>query len=110
MPIVQLRKAAMRFGARVLFEDLYLDIEPGEFVAILGPNGAGKTTLLRVLLGLTRLNSGAVEINGRAPKRGSHVVGYVPQQHSFDPDLPIRGRDLVRFGLDGHRRGIPFIT
>jgi len=98
----------MRFGARVLFEHLDLDIEPGEFVAVLGPNGAGKTTLLRVLLGLTALSEGTVEINGRAPRRGSHDVGYVPQQSSFDPDLPIRGRDLVRFGLDGHRRGVPF--
>jgi len=97
----------MRFGPRPLFEHLDLDIEPGEFLAVLGPNGSGKTTLLRILLGLTRLTSGAVEIDGRAPKRGSHDVGYVPQQRAFDRDLPIRGRDLVRFGLDGHRRGLP---
>jgi zinc/manganese transport system ATP-binding protein len=37
-------------------------------------------------------------------------VGYVPQQRAFDSDLPIRGRDLVRFGLDGHRRGLPLET
>jgi zinc/manganese transport system ATP-binding protein len=108
--IVQLRDASMRFGARALFEHLDLDIVPGEFLAVLGPNGSGKTTLLRVLLGLTRLSSGTVEINGRPPARGSHDVGYVPQQHAFDRDLPIRGRDLVRFGLDGHRRGVPFGT
>jgi len=100
----------MRFGDRVLFEDLELAVGAGEFVAVLGPNGSGKTTLLRVLLGLTRLSSGGVEISGRAPKRGSHDVGYVPQQRAFDPDLPIRGRDLVRFGLDGHRRGLPIAT
>jgi zinc/manganese transport system ATP-binding protein len=105
--IVRLREASMRFGARVLFEDLELDVEPGEFLAVLGPNGSGKTTLLRILLGLTPLSSGEVEIDGRAPRRGSHDVGYVPQQHAFDRDLPIRGRDLVRFGLDGHRRGLP---
>jgi zinc/manganese transport system ATP-binding protein len=93
-----------------LFEHLDLDVAPGEFVAVLGPNGSGKTTLLRVLLGLTRLSSGDVEIDGRAPRRGSHDVGYVPQQRAFDRDLPIRGRDLVRFGLDGHRRGLPFGT
>lgn len=106
-PVVALRDAAIRFGERVLFEHLDLEIAPGEFLAVLGPNGSGKTTLLRVLLGLTRLSSGEVEIDGRAPKRGSHDVGYVPQQRAFDRDLPIRGRDLVRFGLDGHRRGLP---
>jgi zinc/manganese transport system ATP-binding protein len=98
----------MRFGARVLFEQLDLDLEAGEFLAVLGPNGAGKTTLLRMLLGLTPPTSGVVEIDGRPPRRGSHDVGYVPQQRAFDRDLPIRGRDLVRFGLDGHRRGLPF--
>jgi len=36
------------------------------------------------------------------------VTGYVPQQRDFDRDLPIRGRDLVQFGVDGHRRGLPF--
>jgi zinc/manganese transport system ATP-binding protein len=106
--IVALRDASMRYGARTLFEHLDLEIAPGEFVAVLGPNGSGKTTLLRVLLGLTSLSSGAVEINGRAPRRGSHDVGYIPQQHGFDRALPIRGRDLVRFGVDGHRRGLPF--
>jgi zinc/manganese transport system ATP-binding protein len=110
VPIVRLRDASMRFGARVLFEHLDLEIEPGEFLAVLGPNGSGKTTLLRILLGLTRLSSGDVEIDGRMPRRGNHDVGYVPQQHSFDRDLPIRGRDLVRFGLDGHKRGLPFTT
>ena len=110
MAVLSLRDASMRFDARVLFDHLDLEVAAGEFLAVLGPNGAGKTTLLRVLLGLTRLSSGNVEIDGRAPRRGSHDVGYVPQQRAFDRDLPIRGRDLVRFGLDGHRRGLPFAS
>jgi zinc/manganese transport system ATP-binding protein len=110
MTVIQLRDATMRFGDRVLFEHLDLSVEPGEFLAVLGPNGSGKTTLLRVLLGLTRLSGGTAQVDGRAPKRGSHDLGYVPQQRAFDPDLPLRGRDLVRFGLDGHRRGLPFET
>jgi len=36
------------------------------------------------------------------------VTGYVPQQRDFDRDLPVRGRDLVQFGVDGHRPGLPF--
>ena len=83
---------------------------PGEFLAVLGPNGAGKTSLLKVLLGLVPLTSGTVEIAGRPPHRGRGCIGYIPQQRAFDPDLPIRGRDLVDFGLDGIRRGLPFMT
>ena len=78
----------------------------GEFLAVLGPNGAGKTTLLKVVLGLERPSAGTVEVEGHAPRRGSKRIGYIPQQRAFDRDLPVRGRDLVRFGLDGHRPGV----
>ena len=104
---VALRGATLRFGARELWAGLDLDIAPGEFVAVLGPNGSGKTSLLKVLLGLQRLSSGSVSVCGRTPRRGSDLVGYVPQQKAFDRDIPLRGRDLVRLGLDGHRWGVP---
>ena len=107
MKLVELDQATLRFGERVLWSDLDLTIERGEFVAVLGPNGAGKTTLLRVLLGLERLSAGGARVLGRAPRRGDASVGYVPQQRAFDVDLPLRGRDLVRLGLDGHRWGLP---
>ena len=105
---VMLRGATLRFGQHVIWEDLDLDIAPGECLAILGPNGAGKSTLLKVMLGLLPLSGGTITIDGRAPRRGSAQTGYVPQQRDFDRDLPIRGRDLVQFGVDGHRRGLPF--
>ena len=105
---VTLRGATLRFGQHVIWEDLNLDIVPGECLAILGPNGAGKTTLLKVMLGLLPLSAGTITIDGRAPHRGSAQTGYVPQQREFDRDLPVRGRDLVQFGVDGHRRGLPF--
>jgi zinc/manganese transport system ATP-binding protein len=40
------------------------------------------------------------------PRRGNPGIGYVPQHQSLDRDLPLRGRDLVGLGLDGHRWGI----
>jgi zinc/manganese transport system ATP-binding protein len=105
-PTIRLREAALRFGDRTLWGDLTLDVAPGEFLAVLGPNGSGKTSLLKVLLGLQALSEGTVEVCGRTPRRGSSAVGYIPQQRSFDRDLPLRGRDLVRLGLDGHRWGV----
>jgi zinc/manganese transport system ATP-binding protein len=105
-PTVRLRGATLRFGTRTLWGGLDLDVAPGEFLAVLGPNGSGKTTLLKVLLGLLPLTDGTVEVCGRRPSRGSTAVGYVPQQKAFDRDIPMRGRDLVRLGLDGHRWGI----
>jgi zinc/manganese transport system ATP-binding protein len=104
---VELRDAAVRLGARTLWSGLDLTISEGEFLAVLGPNGAGKTTLLKVLLGLVPLAAGAVRVNGAPPRLGNHELGYVPQQQAFDRSLPIRGRDLVRFGIDGHHWGLP---
>ena len=105
---IVLRDATLRFGHHVIWENLDLDVAPGECLAILGPNGAGKTTLLKVLLGLLPLSAGTVTIDGRPPGRGSAQIGYLAQQRAFDPDLPIRGRDLVQFGVNGHRRGLPW--
>jgi len=104
-PILLLKNAALRFGRRSLWRQLDLSVKPGEFLAILGPNGTGKTSLLKTILGLNRLEAGSVNINGKLPHKGNHQIGYIPQQKSFDRDLPIRGRDLVHFGFDGHRFG-----
>ena len=106
-PLVELRGAAVRLGTRTLWSELDLALSEGEFLAVLGPNGTGKTTLLKVLLGLVPLSAGTVQVNGVAPHAGNPEVGYVPQQQAFDRTLPVRGRDLVRFGVDGHRWGLP---
>jgi zinc/manganese transport system ATP-binding protein len=106
-PLVELRQAAVRMGPRTLWSDLSFSLESGEFLAVLGPNGVGKTTLLKVLLGLVPLSSGEVRVMGAPPRRGNDTVGYIPQQRAFDQNLPVRALDLVRFGLDGHRWGLP---
>jgi zinc/manganese transport system ATP-binding protein len=96
---------AAGYPGRVLWRDLDLRIQPGEFLAVLGGNGTGKTTLLKLLLGLMRPLAGTVTVLGTEPSRGDRRVGYVPQHSAFDPDVPVRGIDLVRLGADGHRFG-----
>ena len=105
-PAVRFERVTLSYGERSIWSDLSLDIAPGTLVAILGPNGSGKTSLLRAILGLVTPSAGRIEVLGHAPHRGDPGIGYVPQHSSFDPDLPFRGRDLVRLGLDGHRWGI----
>ncbi|RFS82589.1 ATP-binding cassette domain-containing protein [Actinomadura spongiicola] len=104
--MISLRDAVLSYGDRTLWR-LDLDVEAGEFLVVVGSNGSGKTSLLKVLLGLRRLSSGTVTVNGRPPRRGSDIVGYVPQHRAVVPHTPLRARDLVRLGIDGHRWGLP---
>ena len=104
-PAVLLDQVSVRLGGMPVLQDTCLTLYQGEFVTILGPNGAGKTTLLKVLLGLVKPESGRVQVFGRSPRRGNQAIGYVPQHRALDPELPLRARDLVGFGLDGHRWG-----
>jgi len=104
-PLVRFDDATLAYRGRRIWSDLSVAFEPGSFTAILGPNGSGKTSLLRVILGLTALSAGTVDVLGAPPRRGNPGIGYVPQQRTFDRDLPLRGRDLVGLGLNGHRWG-----
>ena len=83
-----------------------MTVHPGEFTGLIGPNGAGKTTLLRIILGLQPVTRGSVLIDGapRPPRDAS--IGYVPQKLGIEPDTPLRVRDVVSLGLDGHKFGI----
>jgi zinc/manganese transport system ATP-binding protein len=104
-PAVFLERAGLQLGRKMVWEDLTLTVREGEFLAVVGPNGSGKTSLLRILLGVQPVTAGRVEVLGQPPRRGNPLLGYIPQQRAFDPELPIRGRDLVAFGRDGHRWG-----
>lgn len=105
-PSLRLEDVSASYGDAPLWSGLTLSVEAGEFVAVLGGNGVGKTTLLRLLLGQLRPTTGHVEVLGGPPRRGRARVGYIPQQRGFDAGLPLRGVDLVRLGLDGHRWGL----
>ncbi|KZE33022.1 metal ABC transporter ATP-binding protein [Microbacterium sp. T32] len=106
---LRIRGAALERGGRELWSGLDLEVEPGELVAVLGPSGSGKTTLLRAILGLERLSAGTIEALGAPVRRaGNRRIGYVPQQRPLPRETPLRGRDIVGLGVDGHRFGLPF--
>ncbi|OXC78053.1 metal ABC transporter ATP-binding protein [Caballeronia sordidicola] len=96
---------SVTFAGNCVLHEVGFSLQAGEFCGLIGSNGSGKTTLLRTILGFQAQSAGVVKITGR---RGLSSVGYVPQKIVLDPYLPMRGRDLVSLGLDGHLLGLPF--
>ena len=84
MALFEARDLHMRFGHRVVLEDISLAVEEGELAGIMGPNGAGKTTCFNVLTGRYRPTRGSVrfageDITGQAP----HVIARKGVARSF---------------------------
>jgi zinc/manganese transport system ATP-binding protein len=105
--LVAVRDATAVLGGRTVWAHVDAEVAAGEFVAILGPNGVGKSTLLKAVLGLLPPAAGQIRVLGRPPGQVNHQIGYLPQRRTFDASLRIRGRDVVRLGVDGDRWGVP---
>ena len=97
-PVITLEHIRIQFGKRTILEDVSLNVNEGEFIAVLGPNGAGKSTLLKLLLGMLKPQAGVVRVLGRPPRRGNDAIGYAPQHRNLEVDLALRARDVVGVG------------
>jgi zinc/manganese transport system ATP-binding protein len=104
--VLSVEGVSVRLSGREILKDVSFGIGAGEFTGLIGSNGAGKTSLFRVILGLQASTAGRVLVAGRPRSRRNPLIGYVPQKFLLDPDVPLRARDLVGLGLDGHRFGI----
>jgi zinc/manganese transport system ATP-binding protein len=104
--LLRLDGVGVRLGGREILRDVSFSIRAGEFTGLIGPNGAGKTTLLRVILGLQPVTQGSVLIDGAPRAARDASIGYVPQKLAIEPDLPLRVRDVVSLGIDGHKFGL----
>ena len=62
--VLKVENATMQFGGVVAVDNLNLEINEGEIVALIGPNGAGKTTAFNVITGVYQPTNGAVWFNG----------------------------------------------
>lgn len=64
-PVLQVENATMQFGGVVAVNNLTLEVNKGEIVALIGPNGAGKTTAFNVITGVYEPTNGMVSFWGQ---------------------------------------------
>ncbi|MDQ6779710.1 MAG: ABC transporter ATP-binding protein [Candidatus Eremiobacteraeota bacterium] len=82
------------YGARVVFDDVCLDVPGGRLISLIGPNGSGKSSLLRMLAGLQPAQGGALHASG------SRML-IVP---SAQPPADLTPWDLAGYGLAVRRK------
>lgn len=83
MILLQAQHVARYFGADVLFENIYLEIQENSRVALVGRNGAGKSTLLKIIAGIESADAGQIS------KMKQATIGYLAQNTGLDSDQTI---------------------
>jgi len=102
--MIEARHITKNFGTLRVLDDLSLSIGPRRITGLVGPNAAGKTTLAKIILGLTKADSGTLEIEGArigADDAYRSRIGYMPQMARFPENLS--ARDLFEMLTDLRR-------
>jgi ABC-2 type transport system ATP-binding protein len=111
--VISARGLLKVYGTQRAVDGIDLDIRRGEIFGLLGPNGAGKTTTILMMLGLTDISGGTVEVLGfnpvREPLEVKRRVGYLPDAVGFYDHLTARENlaytarllDIPRRQIDG---------
>lgn len=82
--MISVENLTVEFGVRPLFENVSFVVNDHDRIALVGKNGAGKSTMLKILCGLQRPTSGAVNVPGGA------TIGYLPQVMKLSDDTTVR--------------------
>ncbi len=106
--MLQIKQLNQYYGESHTLWDIDLLVPKGECTCLMGRNGVGKTTLLDVIMGLLRLQSGQIILDGSditklpAEKRAGLGVGYVPQGRQIFPLLTVQ--ENLEIGLGNGRK------
>lgn len=85
--VLKCKNICKNIGKKEILKDVSFDIEKGDIFGFIGPNGAGKTTIIKLMLGLQKISSGDVFINGFSIKtdfvNGVDKVGAIVENPDF---------------------------
>ena len=113
MLAISIKDVRKSYGKVQALDGVSFDIKQGEFFGLLGPNGAGKTTLISTMAGLSRPDSGTIEVMGHDVEKDFRIarrqLGVVPQELVFDPFFTVRETLRFQSGYFGLRNNDDWI-
>ncbi|MDD2486145.1 MAG: metal ABC transporter ATP-binding protein [bacterium] len=105
MKVLEISNLTVVRGGTMILDNINLELEEGQSLAVIGPNGGGKTTLVKTILGLLQPQTGSIRIMGLPPesviRKRPGTIGYVAQRAFYDPDFPVSALDVVVMGKYG---------
>jgi len=104
MSIIEIKNLSFSYHKQKILEDINLNVEEKDFLAIIGPNGGGKSTLLKLILGINPVKKGSIKTFGEKPTKNLSKIGYVPQNTNVNTDFPIKVIEVVLMGHIGTKR------
>ena len=94
--ILKLDKISLKFGRKIILDNLNLQLNNGQILGLLGPNGVGKTTIFNIVTGLISPDFGSIIINSEKINKYpiyqrtlKFKIGFVPQNGGFFHDLTV---------------------
>ena len=88
-PLINCQHVSCTYGNSAVLDDVYMQVNRGEFVGVVGPSGSGKTTLLKAILGTHPVAHGSITME---PKL---TLGYVPQVETVDWYFPVTVEEVI---------------
>jgi Cu-processing system ATP-binding protein len=106
--MIEARNVSKSFGRLRVLDELSLSIKPRRITGLIGPNAAGKTTLAKIILGLTKSDSGTISFDGGSIGSDDGYrsrIGYMPQMARYPENLS--PRELVEMLTHLRRSSVP---
>lgn len=101
---LEFRDIKKSYGDKEILHGLNFKVQSGRPMGFLGRNGAGKTTTIRALMGVFKLNSGMILLDGKKIDNKKYSIGYLPEERGMYGKEKILDQ-LIYFGaLRGHNR------